>query len=186
MLFSVCGRVRRSVMTFLLFAPAMFCWGLGTTSIGQDAFGLSKSASVALPLLATISIPTLDSLLSHLLPLCFCQVWLLTKYGDLADVFEHPLARMVTQEKRKHPHCSAFRRVQSSRINSGFANELQTVSKQQRLQLPVELNFPTVLLWTQSSSMSYHGSLVLHVQVCRNRTVALQTLRAVNVKLAGS
>lgn len=62
------GRGRLSLMTFLLFAPAMFFWGVETGTIGQDTFGLSKFASAVFPIAATIVLPVLDSLFGSGIP----------------------------------------------------------------------------------------------------------------------
>lgn len=52
---------RHSKMTLLLSAPAIFFWGIGTSDIGQDTLGWSKSAAGAALAVATIVIPGLDA-----------------------------------------------------------------------------------------------------------------------------
>eukprot|EP00752_Nemacystus_decipiens_P002733 g2552.t1 len=54
---------RRSAMSLLLSAPAMFFWGLGTSDIAQDENGLgwTSSSSAAALAVATIVIPGIDA-----------------------------------------------------------------------------------------------------------------------------
>ncbi|CAN0446489.1 unnamed protein product [Ascophyllum nodosum] len=55
---------RRSVASILLAAPAMWWWGVGTSSIAQDSFGWLESSSATSLAVATIVIPALDQFLS--------------------------------------------------------------------------------------------------------------------------
>ncbi|CAN0111989.1 unnamed protein product, partial [Ectocarpus fasciculatus] len=52
---------RRSMMSLLLSAPAMFFWGLGTSTVAQGGMGWSESSSAAALAVATIVIPSIDA-----------------------------------------------------------------------------------------------------------------------------
>lgn len=53
---------RRSLVSLFLSAPAMFFWGLGTSTVGMThGMGWDDSASAAALAVATIVIPAVDA-----------------------------------------------------------------------------------------------------------------------------
>lgn len=54
-------KVRRTAMTYLLLAPAMFFWGVGTSAIGMESFGWGDRKGAVALAVASIVIPALDS-----------------------------------------------------------------------------------------------------------------------------
>ena len=52
---------RRTAARYLLSVPAMFVWGIGTSTIGLSALGWGDTASAAALAVATIVIPAMDS-----------------------------------------------------------------------------------------------------------------------------
>lgn len=57
-------RFRVTLVKHLLASPAMFFWGLGTSSIATISFGWADTASAAILGVATIVIPAIDSFFS--------------------------------------------------------------------------------------------------------------------------
>ncbi|CAM9667909.1 unnamed protein product [Ectocarpus sp. 12 AP-2014] len=54
-------KARSNKLSVLLGAPAMFFWGVGTSTVGQTALGWSSSLSATSMAAATLAIPAVDS-----------------------------------------------------------------------------------------------------------------------------
>lgn len=52
---------RRSCFSYLLAAPAMFVWGMGTSNIFEDGFDFEQSTTAAFLAVGSIVIPAVDS-----------------------------------------------------------------------------------------------------------------------------
>lgn len=56
--------IRTTLARYFLSIPAMFFWGVGTSSIGQNSFKWGETAAAAALAVASIVIPAIDSFFS--------------------------------------------------------------------------------------------------------------------------
>ncbi|CAM9891666.1 unnamed protein product [Ascophyllum nodosum] len=71
---------KKSTISFLLGAPAMFFWGIGTSDVGKQSLGWEATTSATALAVATICIPAVDSFFNskrvvHWWERWSCQKW---------------------------------------------------------------------------------------------------------------